>query len=185
MTVLWKKVPFAVVVKMILAVAVAATLLAFLAGCGYHVAGYGSGKLLSGQKSVSVLLFANKTYRSNLEVIYSASLVDEFARRSGGNVLAADSADLHLSGIVKTYAVDPVSYTSTDAIKEYRIVIEVEETLRDRASQRVLWKGEMKDSQTYPATTDLAQQQNSEDAAIKEIFRKLAQRTYQRINEDF
>jgi hypothetical protein len=78
-----------------------------------------------------------------------------------------------------------VAYTSIDTIKEYRVSITVKATLRDRPSQKVLWKGELTDTQTYPVFTDIALQQNAEEAAIREILRKIAQRLYQKINEQF
>jgi outer membrane lipopolysaccharide assembly protein LptE/RlpB len=169
----------------IISLILAAMLCGLLAGCGYQHAGYGSSDLLAGNKTISVPLFLNKTYRPNLEVICTASLVDEFAKRSGGKVVKEDVADLLLSGTVASYYSLPVAYTSIDTIKEYRVSITVKATLRDRPSQKVLWKGELTDTQTYPVFTDIALQQNAEEAAIREILRKIAQRLYQKINEQF
>lgn len=177
-----------------------------LGGCGYHVAKYGEGRLTSGDKTVGISLFTNKSYRTNLEATLTASLVDEFARRSGGKVVAESSAELLLSGTIDSYTEVPVSYTAFDVIKEYRATMTAKVVLRDKASQKVLWKGEVTESQTYPSFADssplktnvplrqnidslqqntVALLQNTEDAAVKEMCRKMAQRIYQKINEDF
>jgi hypothetical protein len=175
-------------------------------GCGYRHVGYSEGRLLSGGKTVSIALFANKTYRTNIDATLTASLVDEFARRSGGRVVDEAGAELLLSGTIDSYAEVPVSYTSTDVIKEYRASMTVKASLRDKATQQVLWKGEVVETQTFPSFADasplktnvpLRQNvgpldqstvtllQNSEDAAIREMCRNLAQRIYEKINEDF
>ncbi len=163
----------------------AAALCMLLGGCGYHVARYGEGHLVSGSKEVGISLFTNKSYRQNLEAILTAALVDEFARRSGGKVVADDAAQLLLSGAVESYGSAAISYTSLDLIREYKVSMTVAATLREKATQKVLWKGEVVETATYPSFADVAQQQNAEDEAIREICRKLAQRIYQKVNEDF
>ncbi len=183
-----------------------AVIFIFVGGCGYRHVGYGEGRSLSGGKTVGITLFANKSYRTNLEAILTASLVDEFARRSGGKVVADANAELLLSGTIDSYTEVPVSYTAFDVIKEYKATMRVMVTLRDNTSQKVLWKGDVTETQTFPSFADSsllqtnvplrenigAQQQNTvallqntEDAAMKEMCRKLAQRIYQKITEDF
>jgi outer membrane lipopolysaccharide assembly protein LptE/RlpB len=175
-------------------------------GCGYRHVGYDEGRLTSGGKKVGITLFANKSYRTNLEATLSASLVDEFARRSGGKAVSEADAELLLSGTIDSYTEVPVSYTAFDVIKEYRAAMTVKATLRDKASQKVLWKGEVSETQTFPSFADASPlltnvplQQNigpfdqntitllqgSETAAIREMCRKLAQRLYEKLSEDF
>ncbi len=175
-------------------------------GCGYGHVGYGEGGGASGGKTVGITLFANKSYRTNLEATLTASLVDEFARRSGGRVIADSGAELLLSGTIDSYSEVPVSYTASDVIKEYKASMTVKVTLRDKVSQKVLWKGDVTETQTFPSFADssplltnvplrenignfqqntVALLQNTEDAAVKEMCRKLAQRIYQKISEDF
>ncbi len=192
--------------RLLLSLLVVVTLCVFLDGCGYRLAKYGEGHLVSGEKAIGILLFTNKSTRPNLEAVLTAALVDEFALRSGGKVVTESSADLLLSGTIDSYAEVPVSYTSLDLIKEYRASIAAKVVLRDKASQKVLWKGDVNETQTFPSFADSSplqtniplqenigaiQQnnvtllQNTEDAAVKEMCRKLAQRIYQKISEDF
>ncbi|KAF0220242.1 MAG: hypothetical protein FD174_1322 [Geobacteraceae bacterium] len=163
-------------------------------GCGYHLSRPES-SLVAGGKTISIPVFANKSYRPNLEAILTGSMVDEFAMRSGGRVMAEDAADLVLSGTIVSYSKTPVSYTARDTIKEYRATMTMEATLREKKTRKVLWKGSDSLSQDFPATPIvsvqqnnvdiIALQQNSEDAAIREICRKLARQVYQKITEDF
>ncbi len=177
-----------------------------VAGCGYRHVGYAEGRFTSGEKTVGITLFANKSYRTNLEATLSASLVDEFARRSGGKVVAEADADILLSGTIDSYSEVPVSYTALDVIKEYRASMKVKATLRDKVSQRVLWKGEVSETQIFPSFADasplltnvplrqnigpfdqntITLLQDSETAAIREMCRRMAQQLYEKISEDF
>lgn len=156
----------------------------WLHGCGYHLSRPANSATMGG-KSIAIPVFANKSFKPNLEAILTGSLVDEFAWRNGGTVVGEDAAQVVLTGTILSYAVSPVSYTAADRIREYRTTVTIEATLREKESRRVLWKGSESFSQDYPANTNIALQQNSEDAAIREICRKLARQVYQKITEGF
>ena len=156
-----------------------------VAGCGYHHAvSNGRGAEFAG-RGVHIPIFVNKSYRPGLEAILSNSLVDEFALRSGGRVVGKDAAKLILSGTILSYAVTPLSYTAVDKIKEYRATIKAEAVLSDRENHHVLWKGVLAVNSEYPANTNISLQQNSEEAAAREICRRLAEQIYEKIDEDF
>lgn len=150
-------------------------------------------------------MFSNKSYRANVGAILTASLVEEFARRSGGKVVGEDGADLLLTGTVLSYTSSADAYSANDRVKEYRATINVEATLTEKRTRNVVWKGTVSWSQDYPARykvvsrrklvflnitgavqqTNVALQQNSEEAAIREICSKLAQQLYERISAGF
>ena len=156
-----------------------------LTGCGYHPTGApGFPNAMTGKKVV-IPIFANKSYRANVGAILTGSLVDEFARQSGGKVTAEGNADLVLTGAVMTYSTSPVSFTAADTVKEYRAVMTVESALTEKNGGKVIWKGMVSWGQDYPANSDVALQQNAEAAAIKEICRNLSQQIYHSISEGF
>jgi outer membrane lipopolysaccharide assembly protein LptE/RlpB len=162
-----------------------------MGGCGYRLTGEAQTPSLLAGKTIAIPMWRSKSYRPNLEAILTGSLVDEFALRSGGMVVAEDAAELLLTGTIVTYATDAVAFTATDQIREYRATITVDATLAEKRSQKVLWKGAISASQDYQAINDptllnrLALQQNSEDAALREISRKIAQQLFQRMSENF
>jgi hypothetical protein len=61
----------------------------------------------------------------------------------------------------------------------------VEAVLMEKGSRKTLWKGVESQSQDYPVNPALALQQNSEEAAIREVCRKLSEQLYQKITQDF
>ena len=157
--------------------------LSLVSGCGYHpVVMRGP---LAGANGVDVTLFVNKSYRPGLSAILARDLVDQFALRTGGGVLPADQAELELSGVILSYATVPVSYSALDTIKEYKTVISVQATLREKRTLKVLWKGELVEEQAYPVNANLALQQNAEEAATARISSRLSERIWQKTGERF
>lgn len=176
--------------RIIFCLALAASYL--LNGCGYHLTSETQTPSLTAGKTIAIPMWRSKSYRPNLEAILTGSLVDEFALRSGGKVVAdEDAAELLLTGTIVTYATIPVSYTAADQVREYRTTMTVEATLAEKRSQKVLWKGTLSASQDYPAYINLAQQnrialqQDSENAALREISRKIAQQLFQKMSDNF
>ena len=158
-------------------------LLCLLGGCGYHAVV--ARDPISGANGVNVVMFANKCYRSGVEAVLARDLVDELALRTGGKVLSGYQAQLELTGAVLSYATEAVSYTSLDAIREYKTSLKVEAVLREHVTRKVLWKGELTEQQVYPVNANLALQLNSEEAAAAMICRRLSEEIWQKIGERF
>ncbi|MDD2320363.1 MAG: LptE family protein [Geobacteraceae bacterium] len=154
-------------------------------GCGYHSIAQDSKMRFGEGTTVSIPIFSNKTYKPNLENILLNDLIGEFAKRNGLRVVEREAADYTLSGEVLTYSKVAISYTGYDIVKEYKATMNVLATLRKNSNQKVIWRGELSWSQDFPASSDIAIQQNSEDAAIQMICERLAQQLYLKINEDF
>lgn len=155
-----------------------------LSGCGYHTMMPARGELGRGDKTIEVAIFANRTYRPNIEAVITDSLIDELVRREGKQVVNA-GGELVLAGTVLSYGTAAVSYTATDTVKEYRATITVEAALRQVDNGKVLWKGTVSADTVFPANDDLVLQQNSEADAIRAICRKLARDIYLHTTEDF
>jgi len=165
-----------------------------LNGCGYHHMGVsGLPPALAG-KRIAVATFTNRGYRAKMGAILTGSLIDEFAKRTGGLVVAEKDAELKLDGAILSYTTSAISYTAADTVKEYRAVVTAECSLTERSSGKVVWKGTVTQWQDYPVNSAVAGppnsdavalQQNSEDAAIREISRKIAQQVYQDVSDGF
>jgi outer membrane lipopolysaccharide assembly protein LptE/RlpB len=163
----------------------------FLGGCGYRLTSEAQTPSLTAGKTIAIPMWRSKSYRPNLEAILTGSLIDEFALRSGGMVVAEDAAELLLIGTIVDFATVPVSYTAADQVREYRATMTVNATLTEKRSQKVLWKGALSASQDYQAINDptlqnrIALQQSSEEAALREICRKIAQQLFQKMSDNF
>lgn len=152
-----------------------------LSGCGYRVAGM---KRDIAGKTVEISIFANKSYRPNIEATLTDMIIDEFVKREERR-LVESGGELVVSGAVLSYGTTAVSYTATDTVKEYRAAVTADVVLRRKETGQVQWKGTLSATQDFPANDDLVLQQNSEDTAIREICRKLARDLYLHLVEDF
>jgi outer membrane lipopolysaccharide assembly protein LptE/RlpB len=160
-------------------------LLSLFSGCGYHSIAQESQGRFGESATIRIPIFSNKTYKANLENILLNNLIGEFAKRRGLRVVQSGASDYTLSGDLLRYGKRAVSYTGYDVVKEYTATLTVSATLRKNSNEKVIWKGELSWSQDLPASSDIAIQQNSEDAAIQVICERLAQQLYLKINEDF
>lgn len=162
-----------------------------LSCCGYHLTGGANTSSLIAGKTIAIPMFRSKSYRPNLEAVLTDSLVDEFALRSGGMVVAEDAAELVLTGTIVSYTTVAVSYTAADKVREYRKTMKVDATLTEKRSEKVLWKGTLSEFQDYPSNitpddpNSIALQQNSDEAALREISRKIARQLFQNMSENF
>jgi outer membrane lipopolysaccharide assembly protein LptE/RlpB len=162
-----------------------------LSGCGYHLTSEAQTPSLTAGRTIAIPMWRNKSYRMNLENVMTGCLVDEFALRNGGKVVSEDAADLLLTGTIVSYTEAAVTYSSADLVSEYRMTMTVDAVLSEKSSKKVLWKGTLEASQDYPALSNpnvsnrMALQQNSEDAALLEISRKIAQKLFQKMSENF
>lgn len=158
--------------------------LCFVAGCGYHTVDWNSSPYSSAGKRVNIALFANKTFKPNLEGVLTNALVDEFAKKSG-LILDSATADLTLSGDVLSYTSNASAYSAADTVREYIASMRIAAVLSKNSNKQVLWKGELDWSQAFPANQNIALQQNAEDAAIQEISRKLARELFVLLSAGF
>ena len=170
------------------------TLTTCLSGCGYHSLTSSVVHDSGAVKSIHIPVFVNKSYRANLEALLANSITEQFARRRGEWRIAGEGADYLLSGVILAYELVPVAYsynnnaltTSTrETVAEYRATITAEISLKKNGARELLWKRQLTLYQNLPANTAIAIQQNSEDAAIQDVCRKLAQDIYVSLADDF
>lgn len=159
-------------------------LLLCVAGCGYRLPASGL-KAYEGVASYSVGIFTNAAYRVGLDTAVRRMLDEELAGRHGLVAKPAGEGDAEFTGTVVSYGTSAVSYTRDDTVCEYRASMTVDVVLRQRSTNRPLWKGMVTATQDFPANLNLPLQQNSEEAAIQELARKVARLIYLRQQDNF
>ena len=159
-------------------------------GCGYHPLTSTVVHEGAAVKNIYIPVFVNRSYRATLEAFLANSITEQFARRRGEWRIAGEGAEYLLSGVITTYDLVPVAYNYRNALQletvaEYRASITTEITLKKSGARDILWKRRLSLYQNFPANSDIAIQQNSEDAAIQEVCQKLAQDIYVSLSNDF
>lgn len=157
--------------------------LLLVGGCGYRIPA--AHRYHDGVSSYSIGIFKNTAYRVGIDTVVRRMLDEELAGRHGLTVKQAGEGDAEFTGIVVSYGTTAVSFGADDKVREYRATMKVESELRQRSTNRPLWKGLITVTQDFPANTDLHLQQNSEEAAILELGRKAARQIYLRQQDNF
>lgn len=159
--------------------------LMFLAACGYHFAGSSANRLASGQ-SLWVSFIGIEIDSPSVQTALRRSLLEECHAVRGLYPSASEAtADLRISGHLRSYATRAVSYTALDQVKEYRLTIDVELELYRKGATTPLWKGTLQSYQDYPANTDLALQRSAEEAALVAASRTLAQKLLTAVEQSY
>src|SRR5512133_1973608 len=147
-----------------------------LTACGYHFAGSGSNRLASGQ-SLWVSFIGIEIDSPSAQTILRRSLLEECHALRGLYPSANEAtADLRMTGRLRSSSAGAVSYTALDLAREYRLTIEVELEIFRKGETAPFWKGALQSYQDYPANSDLALQRSAEEAALAAASRTLAQK---------
>ena len=166
-------------------------LFANLVGCGYTV----KSLLPSYIKSIYVERFSNKInitdsdirenryklYHPFLEIDITNKVVDKYLYDGNLRVVEKEDADITLSGELITYMREPVRYSDSGEVEEYRISLYVNLVLKDAKKNEVLWeeKNFVGDT-TYFISGSLAKSEETAlDDAIDDLARRIVERTTQ------
>lgn len=156
-----------------------------LASCGYRFTADSSTRLPAGHK-VWVAYFQNNTVYPAAPVVLKRALFDQFAALRGiGPAAGPAEGDLLVEGILTSYGSDNASHTAMDVVREYRLVLSAEITVRRKGEVKPLWKGPVSAWQDYPTAATIELQRSNEDTALLEASRKLAQQVIWNLEQNY
>jgi len=146
-----------------------------VSGCGYTL----KSAPPHGLKTLSVETFHNETYEPALEIDLANTLVKRFLFDGTLRVTSEKNADAVLRGKLTQFLREPLRYTSTEEIEEYRIILKVDLSLWDRRSQKILWeeKNFVADTSYFTEGPRKTSEEKSRQDAIAELSRRIVDRT--------
>lgn len=165
----------------------------FLAGCGYTTRSMISSKY----RYIYITPFVNKVdftqetavaskykiYRPMLETEITKAVINKYIFDGNLKSKEKDSADLVLKGELVEFRKDPLRYSESDEIDEYRLNILVNISLWDNRENRMLWeeKNFTGDFTYFPVTSTLINVvKKSDDQAVVDAVKDLARRVVER-----
>lgn len=151
--------------------------------CGYRFVG--SGSFPAGIKSVCIPILENRTSETGVENILTNDLIYELTRDKKVSLTSRDQADALLSGVIKSMSIGTISRTGTHSSLERRVRVTVDLKLTS-PDGRVIWSARgVSANEAYDVMPDkLATEQNRRNA-ISVLSKRLAERVYGRITDDF
>ncbi len=159
-------------------------IICFLASaCGYKFSG--GGEPPGGIKSINIVTFKNRTSEVGVENTFTSELVNQFITNSDVMVTSRAAADAVMEGSIVAIRSDTISRKGPQTSLESRVYMTVDLKLTAKDG-KVLWfsKG-IAEKEEYGVADDKTTTESNKSAAIKELSKKLAERVYNRLTDDF
>ncbi len=163
--------------------ALLAVVMPMLWGCGYHFAG--SGSMPSGMTRIYVSVIQNKTSTAGIERYVTDNLINEFMLRKKNALSQQEEADGILSGSIDYIQDIPIAHSSQSVTTQRRVLMGVSLKLVDRKG-RLVWAGNgITANQAYNVVADTTLTDEYKNAAIQILSKRLAEKIYNRLTDDF
>jgi len=156
-----------------------------IGACGYRFSG--SGTLPKGTKRIFVNLFENRTAEVGLENTITNDVINEFVTKRKDALTTRAEADAVLTGTVVALRVDSISRNSAGQVQERRAEVVVNVSLVDR-SGKTIWSAQgVSASESYASSSSVGDGSSvgGRGGALEELSKRIAERIYNRITEDF
>jgi outer membrane lipopolysaccharide assembly protein LptE/RlpB len=169
--------------------------LAFLSGCGYHVAGHNEA-LPKTVHVIAVPALENKTTSYRIEQRLTAATIHQFLAATPYKIVSADSgADAVLRGRVLSVEAVPLLFVTTPATATAAsttrattmlVTMKCDVTLVETASERILYHNEnFVFRNQYEISTDVKSFFEEQDPALDRMAQDFAKRLVAAVTENF
>jgi len=164
-----------------------------LASCGYTTRSMVSAEF----KTIYIAPFVNKIditketdtankyklYKPLLETNITRAVIDKFLFDGNLRTVKSKSADLVLNGELVEFNREPLRYTQSDEVEEYRLNLVVNISLWNNKNDKLVWQERNFTGDTTYFT--IGQAAKSEEAAINDAINDLARRIVERTVEQW
>lgn len=168
-----------------------------IGGCGYTTRSMVSDKF----RTIYIPSFANKIditqeadvankykiYKPSVETDITRSVTNKFLFDGNLKPVKRQDADLTLKGEVVEFRRDPLRYTDSDEVEEYRINLIVNISLWDNKENKLVWQenGFTGDSSYFTTYAPASVEKKSDDTAVSDAIADLARRIVERTVEQW
>lgn len=161
-----------------------AFLLILMGGCGYQLVGKET-HVPPGINSLSIPTFVNKTFEPGIEIPFTQAFLKEFIKDRRVKVVDRRQADSILEGVIKSFAIYSISYDPSNYVLEYRTIIVIDLTLRNRNGEAIWVEKDLTETRYYRVSSNVMANEANKAAAIQEIGKSVAERIRNRFFYQF
>ena len=156
----------------------------FVASCGYRFPG--GGNLPSGVTRIFVTTLENRTRESGMETTITDDLIFQLIQNQKDAVTSRrDEADAVLSGVIDSIRDETVVRATERIALERRVTITVSLKLATPDGSVIWYRNGISENETYQVANDDVGTEFNRKAAITVSSRRLAERVYDRLTDDF
>jgi outer membrane lipopolysaccharide assembly protein LptE/RlpB len=153
-----------------------------ISGCGYRFSG--SGVLPKDVKQVFVAMLENRTEETAIESIFTNDLIYEFAR-SGTLAKGKNQADAQLSGVIEAITKGTISRIGINTSQERRVNIVISFQLNDPKGGALWSLKQLSENEAYLVEKDKETTERNRRMAIERLSKRLAEKVYHRLTDNF
>lgn len=151
--------------------------------CGYRFAG--SGGFPAGIKTMSITIFENRSVVTGLENTVTNDLIYEVTRSKGVVLVSKDRAEANLSGVIVSTQTGAISRRDVGTSTERRVTVTLNLKLTN-TSGIIIWSANgVAESEAYVVEDDKQGTEQNRRDAISRASKRLAEKIYNRLTEDF
>lgn len=155
-----------------------------LTGCGYQLVGKET-HVPPGINSLSIPTFVNKTFEPGIEIPFTQAFLKEFIKDQRVKVVDRRLADSILEGVIKSFAIYSTSYDPSNYVLEYRTIIVIDLTLKNRNGEVVWVEKDLMETRYYRVSSNVLTNEANKAMAIQEIGKSVAERIRNRFFYQF
>jgi outer membrane lipopolysaccharide assembly protein LptE/RlpB len=158
--------------------------LVLLMACGYRMAGKET-HVPPGLSSIAIPTLKNKSFEPGIEIQFTQAFLNEFIQDRRVKVVSRAEADAILEGVVTDFTAYGVAYDKSGFVLQYRTIIVVNFTLRDRTG-KVLWEEKgWNENQWFRASSTGVTNEAAKQVAIQRTAGFMAERIRDRFFQNF
>ena len=162
-------------------------ILLFFVSCGYKFSG--KEKAAGGISELNILMFDNLTIESQVSPIITNDLINEFSR-GGITILnrfgeAESKSSPTITGVIKLISTETISRININASNEQRVKVAVDIKLTAAGGETLRTLENITEQEDYKVYDDKRHSENAKDNAIKIVSKRLAEKIYLMLTEDF
>ncbi len=136
-------------------------------------------------KSLSIKMLENRTSETGAENIFTNDLIYEITSFGKVVLTKEDSADGILTGVIKSMRIDAISHLDSYSSLERRVIVTLCLKLTDPTG-RVIWSAkDLSANEDYIVSSDKQTTERNRREAVKTLSKRLAEKVYNRLTDDF
>jgi hypothetical protein len=151
--------------------------------CAYKFSG--EGPLPSGVTSVQIPMFANRTGETGIENVFTNDLINEFILKRKSALRTQEDAEATIIGAIEYIRDITIAHKTQRTSTQRRVIASVALRLIDAKGQTLWSASGITANEAYEVTDDkLATEQNKREA-LNELSKRLAEKLFNRLTDNF
>jgi hypothetical protein len=139
----------------------------------------------NGVERVTMGGFKNRSGETGVEGIITNDIVYEFTRNGKKIFYGGETADAVLSGSVLGVSTQSVSRKSIHSVVERRVVVSISLRLTDLKGAVIWQASKLTENEEYAVSSDKGTTEMNKREAILTLSKRLAEKVYYRMTDDF